>query len=94
MGDTRAELHVVLGVAEEVDDLGELLLGLVDSGDVGERDPGARRLVPLRARAAEVAEHSAGRARRPPHQQDEEADEEERRPEADAGGSPTTPRCR
>ena len=43
--DPRAERHVLLGVAEEVDDLGQLLLGLVDPGDVGERHPHPRRLV-------------------------------------------------
>ena len=61
------------GLAQEVDDLGELLLGLVDPGHVGERHPAAGRLVALGARAAERAEHplrvrppgaSAGRAAR------------------------------
>ena len=37
--DPRAELRVALGVLEEVDDLDQLVLGLVDPGDVVERDP-------------------------------------------------------
>ena len=36
--DPRAERHVLLGVAQEVDDLGQLGLRLVDPGDVGEGD--------------------------------------------------------
>ena len=52
--DPRAELPVPLGIAEEVDDLAQLLLRLVDAGDVGERDSPAGRLVPFaRARPNE-----------------------------------------
>ena len=48
--DARAELAVLVRVAEEVDDLGQLLLRLVDAGDVRERDALGRRLVLLRLR--------------------------------------------
>ena len=34
-----AETAVALGGAQEVDDLGQLGLGLVDPGDIGEGDP-------------------------------------------------------
>ena len=43
LGDHPAEPPVALRVLEEVDDLDELLLGLVDAGDVGERRALARR---------------------------------------------------
>ena len=56
--DPAAEPAVLVRVAEEVDDLGQLLLRLVDAGDVGERDRLAARLVAKRA--------WRGRARRPP----------------------------
>ena len=85
--DPAAELLVLLGVAQEVDDLGQLRLGLVDPGDVGERDPVAGRLVPARARAAEVAEHVldvAGAA----HQPEEQQDEQDRRREAEQQALP------
>ena len=42
--DTGAELAVALGVAQEVDDLGELLFGVVDAGDVSK---GGTRLLGL-----------------------------------------------
>ena len=60
-------LWYLLGLAQEVDDLGQLGLRLVDPGDVGEGDLVARRLVAPRARAAERAEHPLDVAR-PPHQ--------------------------
>ena len=41
--DPPAEPAVAVGVLEEVDDLGQLLLRLVDAGHVGERDRAARR---------------------------------------------------
>ena len=52
----------LVGVLEEVDDLDELLLGLLDAGDVLERDALAAH-VALRPRAA--AARSARRRRRP-----------------------------
>ena len=38
VGDAAAEPLVPLGLAQEVDDLAQLALGLVDAGDVGEGD--------------------------------------------------------
>ena len=73
---------VLVGVAQEVDDLGELLLRLVDAGDVGERHLVARRLVALRTRRGRSAEHAL-HVPRAPRDPDEEADEQDRRPEAD-----------
>ena len=75
-------LLVLLGVAQEVDDLGELGLGLLDAGDVLERHLVARRLVAPRARAPELAQHVlhvAGPAR----EKDEQDDQQERGPEAE-----------
>ena len=80
-------LLVLLGVAQEVDHLGQLRLGLVDPGDVGERDPVAGRLVAACPRAAEVAEHVldvAGAA----HQPEEQQDEQDRRREAEQQALP------
>ena len=72
----------LLGVLEEVDDLDELVLGLVDAGHVGERDALLGVLAAARARAPERREHRrpAGAA----HQQDQQADEQQRRAEARA----------
>src|SRR4029079_3774729 len=85
--DARAEPLVLLGMAQEVDDLRELLLRLVDPGHVGERHPIAARLVALGARAAEAPEHPlrvAGTA----HQEDEQPDEQDRRTEAEEEALP------
>jgi hypothetical protein len=49
-GNAAAEVTVLLGLAQEVDDLGELLLRLFDPGDVAEGDPVAARLVAARIR--------------------------------------------
>ena len=53
-----AEAAVAVGVLEEVDDLGQLGLGLVDPGDVGEGDADRLRVDAARARAAELAERA------------------------------------
>jgi hypothetical protein len=80
--DPRAQALVALGVAQEIHDLDELVLGLVDAGDVVEGH--ARLLIGLHAprlRAAEAAERAAsGRAPREP---DEQADEQDRRAKAE-----------
>ena len=86
-GMRAAELLVPLRVAQEVDDLRQLGFRLVDPGDVGERDPVARRLVAACPRAAERAEHSLHVARAP-HQPEEEPDEEDRRAEPDQHALP------
>ena len=57
-------LLVALRVLEEVDDLGQLRLGLVDAGHVGERDPLLAALDAPRARARERAERAHRRRRR------------------------------
>jgi hypothetical protein len=68
--DPRAEPDVLLRVAEEVDDLRELVLRLVDPRHVGEGDPDPRRLVAAGARAAERPEHALDVAGAP-HEQHE-----------------------
>ena len=82
MGNTSAELQILVGAAEEVDDLGQLRLRLVDPGDVGERDTIARGLVAASSRAAERTEHVLHVAG-PPHQPEQQADEEDRRSETE-----------
>jgi hypothetical protein len=80
--DAAAQLAVLVGMAQEVDHLGQLRLRLLDPGNVGERDLVAGGLVSARARAAERAEdvlHVPG----PPHDPEQQADEEKRRPEAE-----------
>ena len=69
--DARAEPAVLLRVAQEVDDLGQLLLRLVDAGDVGERDlvaASARSAARSSGRTAEDALHAAGA----PHREEDE----------------------
>ena len=53
--DRGAELSIAVGVLEEVDDLDELLLDLVDAGDVVERHARRRGVVALGLRAPEAA---------------------------------------
>ncbi len=80
--DPAAQLAVLVRVAEEVDDLAQLLLGLVDARDVCEGDLVAGRLVAASTRSSERAEdvlHAAGPAEQP----EQEEDEENRRPEAE-----------
>jgi hypothetical protein len=52
-GDAAAEALELLGIAEELDDLLEILLGLVDAGDVLEGDAAMRLGEELRLRLAE-----------------------------------------
>src|SRR4051794_10398936 len=73
--DAPAETRVLVGVAQEVDDLGELGLRLLDARDVAERDALLGGLDPAGARAAEGAERAAGAAARgPPGEEDEQRD--------------------
>ena len=74
VGHPPAEAPVAVGVAQEVDDLGQLGLGLVDPGDVVERDADLLGIDPARLRAAEVAEraHPAAAARGAPREQHEQ----------------------
>ena len=70
--DPRTEARELLGVLEELDDLGELLLRLVDAGDVLE---GGRRLVPDEHPGAALSERQGLviRALGLPHHVEEEA---------------------
>src|SRR5207253_534333 len=52
----RTETAVLFRLAQEVDDLAQLLLRLVDPGDIGKRHTVARRLIETRFRPAELAE--------------------------------------
>src|SRR5213594_692157 len=80
LGDARAEGHELLGVLEELDDLRQLLLGLVDAGDIGERD---RRLVARdhpRARASKgdgLVVAALRLAQDPPHEGRDQDDEDD-----------------
>jgi hypothetical protein len=59
-----AQRPIARRVAEEVDHLGQLLLRLVDPGDVGEGDPLARReVVAACPRAGERAERTSAQRR-------------------------------
>ena len=61
--DSAAEPLVLVGMAQEVDDLGQLLLRLVDPRDVGKRHPIPRR---LRSGARGSAQRSRGGSARCP----------------------------
>src|SRR5262249_55290940 len=81
------EPAVPLRVAEEVDDLTELVLRLVDARDVGEGHLLAARHVAASARGTEGAEpvlHAARAAEQP----EEQEDEEDRRSEAEQQALP------
>ena len=60
LGERRPELAVAVGVLEEVDDLLELVLDLVDAGDVLEAHAGGGRVVALGLRAPERERPAAG----------------------------------
>src|SRR5207244_9471035 len=58
--DLRTKLLVLLWCLEEVDDLGQVLLGFLDAGDVGKGDPCPRvRRVERRLTLAEGSEKPA-----------------------------------
>src|SRR5207302_4542999 len=84
-----AETTVLLRVAEEVDDLRQLLLRLVDPGDVRERDGAASRRVAPRLRTPETPKHGA--AGRAPEEPEEEEQEEDRGAEAEQQALPPRP---
>jgi hypothetical protein len=80
--DLRPQPAVAVRVAEEVDDLGDLVLDLVDARHVGERGAGSGiRLVELGPRSADSAEAAA--LRLTPEEPDEQADEQHGRAESD-----------
>ena len=70
---TRApEPRVLVGAAQEVDDLGQLVGGLVDAGHVLERDPLLVALVSPRLRLAERPQRAAGQAAAEPPRDEHE----------------------
>ena len=79
--DPPAERLVALRVLEEVDDLGELLLGLLDPGDVVEGDLRAGGLEAAGARAAEAADRARPAAAA--HDVEEQQHEQDHRAEAE-----------
>src|SRR3954453_16634081 len=85
-GYPPAQLAVAVRVAQEVDDLGGVGLGLVDAGDVLEAPGGLGALPPAGARAAERPERAelaaAARGGAAGHP-DEERDEQDDRAEAE-----------
>ena len=85
VGHAPAEAPVALGVAQEVDDLRELGLGLVDPRDVLEGDADLLRVHPPRLRAPEVAQraHRPAGFRGAAREQHEQADDQQRRAEAE-----------
>src|SRR6476469_3442817 len=56
VGDAPSETPVLLGVAQEVDHLAQLGLGLLDAGHIGEGDAVTAWRVAPRARPSEAAE--------------------------------------
>ena len=75
LGDSRPDLSEPLGLLEEVDDLTDLLLDALVSGDIGER--GGRPLAGVRLGLAPADGHDAAHlALGPTLHPDEEADEE------------------
>ncbi len=81
--DRCAEPSIAIGVLEEVDDLLELLLDLVDAGDVGERHARLRGVVALGLRAPEAHHAAAARARGTAQDVDQQRDDQQRRAERD-----------
>jgi hypothetical protein len=87
-----AEPLVLRGVLQEVDDLDQLVLGLVDAGDVGESDLRLGPGVTLGAALPEP-EHAGGPAprRRASRERHEGGNQQQRRPEADQQLEPRRP---
>ena len=75
-----AQLLEALGMAEEVDDLPQLLLRLVDAGDVPPADGGARAHLELRRLDARHV------LQRPPEEVDDQPEEDERQPRQRVAG--------
>ena len=81
-----AEPLVLGGVLQEVDDLDQLVLGLVDAGDVVEGDRRLLLAVALGAAAPEAEQPAAGRGRRAAADPDEGPDQQQRRDRSRAAG--------
>ena len=82
LGDAAAEALELLRVLEEGDDLLDLVLGLVDAGDVGERDLVLRVAQHARLGLAEAHRLAAARLELP-HEEEEHDAEEDHRQEGD-----------
>ena len=82
LGDAAADLLELLRVLEELDDLLELLLGLVDAGDVVEGDPALLLGQQPRARLAEAHRLAAARLHLA-HEEDPDADQQQHREPGD-----------
>ncbi len=88
LGDAGADLAEALGVLQEVDHLGDLLLDPLVAGDVGEGRARALGRVGLRPRAADrhdPAHLALGPAAHPPEEAHDEDERAEDRQEADDG---------
>ena len=92
LGDPAAEPLELLGALEELDDLLQLALGVLQAGDLVERGPLLRLVVPLGRALDEAAEDAAVElVAGPAHHEVDQADDqegrqEERDPEQAAGG--------
>ena len=93
-GIAPAEPLVLLGVAQEVDDLGQLRLRLVDPGDVGERDRDRRTARSAAPASGRTRRASPARCRPAASARRAARSKQDRRPEAEQQRSPTTARCR
>ncbi len=82
LGDPGAHGLEAVGVAQELLDLPQLLDGLVEAGDVGERDLGLAAVVPLGARPPELHDLPAARLGRRDEPQ-EDADHQQEGPDVE-----------
>src|SRR5207302_9195091 len=80
LGDASAELGELLRVLEELDDLFQLVLRLIDAGDVGEGDLVVVLGEELRLRLAEAHRLAAARLQLSHEEDEEHADDAERHP--------------
>ena len=77
-GNARAQRLIFLGVLQEVDDLAELLFGLVDAGDVGESHLGTVLAHHLRARAPERKRLAPAALRLAQYKEEQRRDQQQR----------------
>ena len=91
--NAAAEPLEFAGIAQEFDDLLQIVLGLVDAGDVLEGDAAMRFGQKLGARLAEAQRLAAG-ALHLPRQENPHADQRDERQPGDQAARRTTARCR
>ena len=82
VGHSPPQTLVPLGRAQEVDDLGQLALGVIDPGHIAERHADLVRIDPASLGAAKPAQRTHPAGRRPAGQQPEKRDEQKRRAES------------